>query len=522
MSVLYDTVEPNVIDDEMLKTAVEEQGPSEEVGIIAKMEGIDFMDVTSLRLDYKNILKIDNLWQFPNLTKLQLDNNIIEKIQGLETLVHLVWLDLSYNNIEVIEGLSSLTKLEDLSLHNNRIAAINNLDSLENLQVLSIGNNNLTSLENLTYLRRFKQLRTLNLAGNPLSADEQYKLFVAAHLGNLVYLDFRLLDETIREIANVKYQYSIEELSQNETLERIKQEKEEQLQRELDKHKAAYVEYLNGPFLFDSMYAEDVDGTRLSTLPGVAELVDSYRTKCTEVCQSIFTYGLSHHEKRIAEVAIFNDCLQEAVTENQDAGARKIQEFESKNSELLYELTQITDQQEVDAKSLQYVQDVTKLMDDLITLELQLVEQLEDIIKDYERNIAELVSTFLETVQGLIAQIRDLENQHHEKFLEFSINMLERVLKGEMDEEMTDDLRVLFVDKDTIVNAVSASHDIHLLKIDNREDELVTKIKNWATDLVQKVQREELQRNRKRVAEINIYIDHLRDELDNLDVHEQM
>lgn len=45
----------------------------------------------------------------------------------------------------------------------------------------------------------------------------------------------------------------------------------------------------------------------------------------------------------------------------------------------------------------------------------------------------------------------------------------------------------LFVDKDTIVNAVGASHDIHLLKIDNREDELVTRVNSWCTHLVDKV-----------------------------------
>lgn len=45
----------------------------------------------------------------------------------------------------------------------------------------------------------------------------------------------------------------------------------------------------------------------------------------------------------------------------------------------------------------------------------------------------------------------------------------------------------LFVDKDTIVNAVGASHDIHLLKIDNREDELVTRTNSWCTHLVDMV-----------------------------------
>ena len=54
MSRLYDTVEPNVIDDAMLKAAIEEQGPKEEAGQIALKEGIRFEDVTHLRLDFKS------------------------------------------------------------------------------------------------------------------------------------------------------------------------------------------------------------------------------------------------------------------------------------------------------------------------------------------------------------------------------------------------------------------------------------------------------------------------------------
>ena len=55
MSRLYDTVEPNVIDDAMLKSAIEEQGPKEEAGDIARKEGIHFEDVTQLRLDFKSM-----------------------------------------------------------------------------------------------------------------------------------------------------------------------------------------------------------------------------------------------------------------------------------------------------------------------------------------------------------------------------------------------------------------------------------------------------------------------------------
>uniref|UniRef100_A0A4X2KV01 Dynein regulatory complex subunit 3 n=1 Tax=Vombatus ursinus TaxID=29139 RepID=A0A4X2KV01_VOMUR len=147
---LYDTIEPNVIDEELLKLAVEEQGPQEAAGQVAKQEGINFKDVRSLQLDFQNILRIDNLWQFVSLTKLQLDNNIIEKIDGLESLVNLVWLDLSFNNIESIEGLDTLVNLEDLSLFSNRIAKMDAMDSLVKLQVFSIGNNMLDNLLNVS------------------------------------------------------------------------------------------------------------------------------------------------------------------------------------------------------------------------------------------------------------------------------------------------------------------------------------------------------------------------------------
>lgn len=45
------------------------------------------------------------------------------------------------------------------------------------------------------YLRRFKALRTLSLSGNPVAEDEDYKMFICAYLPDLVYLDFRRLDD---------------------------------------------------------------------------------------------------------------------------------------------------------------------------------------------------------------------------------------------------------------------------------------------------------------------------------------
>lgn len=519
MSRLYDTVEPSVVDEEMLQKAVEEQGPKEEAGRIAKAEGIDFADVESLRLDFKNILKIDNLWCFKSLVKLQLDNNIIEKVEGLEMLVNLVWLDLSFNNIEVIEGLGNLTKLEDLTLYNNRISSIKDMENLTNLHVFSIGNNMIKELNNTLYLRRFKKLQTVNLGGNPMCESEKYRLYVIAHLPALEYLDYRLIDENSKQAARDEYEISIQEIEHNEKQAQLREDDQATKTAELELHMAAYVDHLNGSYLFDAMYAEDAEGQKLAAMPGVDEIMIVYKERFAGVCQQIFELGLTKHEERMAEVNMFWECIADAKRDNGLTGVNKINSFMEYKKQLWQELSQVSEQKIMDVKVDEYSARVSTLWDELMALEIQLVDQLEEVIREFERNMSDMVSLFTESVQGLMTQCRDFENQHHEKLMEMAIFTLEKVVKNELDEDIPDDLKELFVDKDTIINAVSSSHDVHLLKIDNREDDIITRSNQWLSAMMETIhQTEEIERNRMRVTEINSLIDHLRDESDNLDV----
>lgn len=518
MSRLYDTIEPSVIDEQMLKNAIEEQGPKGEAGRIAKQEGTDFGDVLSLRLDFKNILKIDNLWSLVNLTKLQMDNNIIERMEGLDMLVNLEWLDLSFNNIEVIEGLDKLTKLKDLTLYNNRISKIENMDFLTQLHVFSIGNNSLKQLDNVVYLRRFKSLRTLNLSGNPFSEEVNYKEYVIAHLSELVYLDFRLIDESAREAATEKYKYSIEEMVQNETIAKRKQDEVEENQKERQLHKMAFVEDLNGPWLFESMYADDPEAGKLGALPGMEEILNAYNEKFTAICQEIFEFGLKEHEKREAEIASFFSCLEEATQENNNTGVKHIHSYIEYKKKVFLDYTSLNDQSHMETLMKEIVEEIRKLWDTLMGLEMELVDQLEDTIKDFERNMADLVTAFVEHVQGLMTQLRDLENAHHEKTSDIAVVTLEKLMKNELEEDLPDDLRMLFVDKDTLMNAVSASHDTHLLKIDNKEDDMLTRATTRMQTLNEKIHNDEVLRNRKRVSEINNLVDHFRDEAESYEV----
>ncbi|KAJ7403972.1 Dynein regulatory complex subunit 3 [Willisornis vidua] len=479
MSQFFNNVEPNIIDDEMVLKAIEEKCP-EDLGDLAKGENINFKDVTELQLSFKSILQIDNLWQLENLTKLQLDNNVIEKIEALESLVHLVWLDLSFNNIEIIEGLDTLVKLQDLSLYSNRISKIENMDALQELQIFSIGKNNLTSLEDVVYLRRFKKLRTLNLSGNPFCDDEQYTLFVVAHLPNLVYLDFKLVRDTTREAALSKYQDLIEPLEQEEAralaLLEIKQAKQEEL--EYHERIQKLPNWL--PSLEWGICCRHI-------LPGFG-IPTAKRKEFVLVCGNLYNYGLKEYEKREAEVSDFYRKLHEILVASQEESKKVMSDFENRNEQRLDEIHHARSYDTAESKRAECREDILQLSDTLMTLETLLSNELE---------------------------CRDLENHHHENLMKIVIDTLEKSAKGTLEENLPDDVQKLLVDKNTIVNAINMSHSIRLRKIDKRESDMLCSTYHWHSSVTEKAFQTEIDRNRTCTKKIISYINTLQKELDN-------
>ncbi|NXO80988.1 DRC3 protein, partial [Sitta europaea] len=489
MSQFFSDVEPKIIDDETLQRAIEEKCP-EDLGDIARVESMNFKVVTELQLSFKSILQIDNLWPLENLTKLQLDNNFIEKIEGLQSLVHLVWLDLSFNNIEVIEGLDALIKLQDLSLYSNRISKIEHMDTLQELQIFSIGKNNLTILEDVVYLRRLKSLRTLNLSGNPFCSKEHYRLFVVAHLPSLVYLDFKLVRESM-----VRFLHSLIGKSGNSIFQSLcfVALGAGSLQKSgSQKHTTAFVEYLNGSLLFDSLYAEDREAAKLASLPGVGDLLQAYPSWFVSVSGNLYNYGLEQYEKREAEVSKFHKRLHEILAVNQQESRRIISDFESRNQRRLDELYQDGRGDIADSKRAQGREDIRQLWDALMTLEALVSNDLEDLLQDFKRSIDVIVSTFTENIQGIYPfhtfsltmlctfnQLRDLENKHHEKVMEIAMATLENLEEDMFEENFPDDIRKLFVDKTTTVSNINTSHSIRLRKIDKRESDMLCNTYQW-------------------------------------------
>lgn len=140
--VLKKSMEPGVINDELLINFVRSHGANGEVARLCHNFIIDYYDtITELCLDFQNLMKIDHIWMCFNLIKLSLKCNKLTKIENLDNLKELRELDLSHNFIQTMENLECLTKLESLTLFQNNIRKIENLNELNQLIRLNLGNN---------------------------------------------------------------------------------------------------------------------------------------------------------------------------------------------------------------------------------------------------------------------------------------------------------------------------------------------------------------------------------------------
>ncbi|KAJ3072838.1 Dynein regulatory complex subunit 3 [Podochytrium sp. JEL0797] len=492
------TIEPAVIDEDTLKKATSDQA-NPEIAEIARREGIDPKETLSLRLDYKSklrtpdILKIDNLWAFENLTKLQLDNNIIEKIENIGFLKNLQWLDLSFNNITQIEGLEGLSKLTDLTLFNNRISKLENMDDLVNLNVLSIGNNSLNTLENLAYLTKFDNLRVLNCSGNALCKNSNYRHYVLAHIRGLKYLNYRLVGEESVAAAREKYIDNLIALEEEEKVTMQKRE-EDRKQGELNAlHLAAHIEGID--VLFDDMFNSDAEYLKLMIVcpERTTDLMEDYRAKFEVVVNELRHFAL----KKRAE-------MDDELMLNQYSHYKK---------KLLRVLQTSRDTQEIDDSIKSLKEDTMKLSDELMSIEMQVVDQFEDTIKEFERNYTEHCSSVNEYGQSSFARMRDIENEFQERFSESILMTFERFSKGDLD-DIDDELRDILNDKDALVNTVNGSHDFRLARFDHQEDLLVSGVGQELETSTKKLHDQEVQRDRDRVCEIFTFIDKCNNEIE--------
>jgi len=126
-----------------------------------------------------------------NCEELHLSGRGIEILQNFESFKNLESLWLNNNKIKNIKHLDHCFGLKTLRLHNNKIASLKGcLKTPKFLRELSLANNKIRDLEStLGYLEHLAYLEQLDLSGNPLCEELNYRLRVINAISSLKILD---------------------------------------------------------------------------------------------------------------------------------------------------------------------------------------------------------------------------------------------------------------------------------------------------------------------------------------------
>jgi hypothetical protein len=143
------------------------------------------------------------------------------------------------------------------------------------------------------------------------------------------------------------------------------------------------------------------------------------------------------------------------------------------------------------------------MQNDLMEIELHQCEEEEQLLSEFERNYLELMTENTEAVSGHFTGFRDCQKAFNESILSMTQQELERFAAGDGgDEALTEEQREVLKEKEPLLAAIQASHDMHLSKIDAKEDAMTQQQTRAFNKMIAGDKETAAQRNRSRISEI--------------------
>lgn len=188
----FRTLDAELVAKEQSKTS--EGGPCTIKLNHMKLIGIsintNFADLQNLDISNNNLTKLDGLQFFPRLTHLKAENNLLTDITDVGHLLHLRILELGSNCISNPgHSLTGLKELTLLSMDRNKIRSLASFTELSVLLELYLGENLIEDLKEVRNLGSLKKLVVLDLLGNPMCRDAEYRLFCVFNIKEIKVLD---------------------------------------------------------------------------------------------------------------------------------------------------------------------------------------------------------------------------------------------------------------------------------------------------------------------------------------------
>ncbi|CAG9465169.1 unnamed protein product [Pedinophyceae sp. YPF-701] len=135
-----------------------------------------------LHLQYKGIVKLENLEAFTGVRALYLEANAIEEVENLDHMTQLRSLYIANNLLREVYCLANLKALETLDVSGNLVDSLDGLAQLPKLGTLVAVGNRLEKPDAIEELRRCEALHTLDISNNKLDDEATWEILISLPL----------------------------------------------------------------------------------------------------------------------------------------------------------------------------------------------------------------------------------------------------------------------------------------------------------------------------------------------------
>jgi oligoribonuclease NrnB/cAMP/cGMP phosphodiesterase (DHH superfamily) len=131
------------------------------------------------------------------------------------------------------------------------------------------------------------------------------------------------------------------------------------------------------------------------------------------------------------------------------------------------------------------------------------------MIRAYETVLFDdLLGQINEKISSFFNIVRITETEYNDRVTEICMKLWERFNQGEAI-DVTDEIRSILVDKDTLLSTITQSHEHRTTKLYRRQEEISQMYKGKIELLASSAHLTDLERNRKRIAEISNYLQNI-------------
>ncbi|KAE9544093.1 hypothetical protein AGLY_001782 [Aphis glycines] len=461
-----------------------------------------------LDLSCSNILHIANLCLISssNLTSLKLPVNRIEKICNLDSFTNLVELDLSHNHIKQIENLQGLVKLQRLILNHNPLTKIQNLDTQRNcLEMLDIGCCNITDYKFTLYLKKFTNLISLVIEGNPCQTEpiDSERTFILAIVQTLLVFNNRTITVEERKEAFDIHSQMITMLKKNDRKWKLMSVDEQlRLERMVDRKNA---------FLDGIPEGEDVDFNvsvfRNTTVEHVLmensrygihnvyrTYADDFKRMITEITEAAETSrGI-----RSRLVHEFHEELRQLIDSGVDESRKCVSEFAEYKKRVKCGLSAGSDDGENSATN-----DVNIAFDEKTQVTWLTLMRHEDKLS---RKITKMIAELRDVLEKQIVEFKQLVNDRFCMLQRQQNIFLQFILEYAVSSVQSDDINSRISKVSQFTNDISQCMESQASQVERAELYITQSASKWLDDIFNKLNSEEIQRNRRKISEIATFI----------------